>query len=1233
MLTPSSKSDERLWRSTLKFPLLNTNTFFFLHTTDPDLLSSPPNFAGKLKLHRRRGHSNSSPPPPFSIEAFTGKSYATMTQVTGTESHEFVIWVQFLLLILLLLLAFVVVVAVFALVVLGVFGCIMTLAGETEGMSRSWMYEKRTSLGFLNGVEEFCRCALEHQENVQDNGFYCPCVDCENVSRVSSIKTLRDHVIRRGFRQQYHVWIWHGEIGGYTGNSSENPIIDHHVHTEPIDRTEDMFSEEDDEGEEDVDDDIEEDHIDEMMEAIQDKPHLFERLSEAAEKPLYPGCVKYTQLSAVSVLTNLKIKGGVTDAIFSQFLEALEDMFPEGNVLPKSTYYANKLMCPFGLAYEKIDACPNDCILYRKEFADLDKCPRCGKSRYKLPDGVMPGEGKKGPSAKLLWYLPIIPRFRRLFSIKKEAKNLRWHADKRKKDGLLRHPADSPQWKDIDEEFPEFGKEDRNLRLALSTDGMNPFGSLSSQHSTWPVLLVIYNLPPWLCMKSKNIMLSLLIQGPKQPGNDIDVYLAPLIDDLKKMWDEGISVLDAYGDEIFTLRAMLFCTINDYPAYGNLSGYKVKGKMPCPVCEDDMESTWLPNSRKHVYPVHRKWLNRFHPYRKKKSIFDGNVEERRFRRPSSGREVYNRVKGIETVFGKSGKNKKDGIWKKESAFWKLEYWKHLSVRHCLDVMHIEKNVCEAILGTLLNMDKKSKDGIKVRRDMQHLKIRPHLWPKLKEKARKGKGKSYYLPPACYTLSKVEKRIFLECLYGIKVPKGYSSNIRKLVCMTELKLHAMKSHDCHVMMQVLLPIAIRGILPKHVRDAITRLCSFFNTICNKVLDPEELDKLQANVVVTLCQFEMYFPPSFFDIMVHLVVHLVREIKLCGPVFMRWAYPFERHMGCMQRKVRNPARPEASMIQGTVSAEIGAFIAEYMSRAEPIGLPKSRHEGRLEGKGTIGAKDISAPLEKQMQAHLCVLQQLTEVSPYLEKHMQELRARNPTKTERALVLEHNRTFSDWFQNKVMAELDVKGHKISNTIKWLSYGPQDTLHSYEGYDINGYTFHTLRQDKKSRSTQNSGVTMVASSRDYASAKDKNPVDATHPYYGVIQEIWVLDYSGKIKVPLFQCKWAENSRRGVKLVDNNMTIINMTRLRDTSEPFILASQAKQVFYIRDNVDHDWSVVVKGKRYILGVGDVDDEEEYDQFDDSPPFSISESDVLDGTDNDTNYMRLDHTEGITVDEP
>ena len=87
------------------------------------------------------------------------------------------------------------------------------------------------------------------------------------------------------------------------------------------------------------------------------------------------------------------------------------------------------------------------------------------------------------------------------------------------------------------------------------------------------------------------------------------------------------------------------------------------------------------------------------------------------------------------------------------------------------------------------------------------------------------------------------------------------------------------------MQQLLSVAIRSILPKKVRHAIIRLCSFFNVIYSKVIDPEVLDSLEAEIVIILCQLEMHFPPSFFDVMVHLTVHLVREIRFCGLVFLR------------------------------------------------------------------------------------------------------------------------------------------------------------------------------------------------------------------------------------------------------------------------------------------------------------------------------------------------------------
>ncbi|KAA0063868.1 hypothetical protein IC582_019299 [Cucumis melo] len=126
------------------------------------------------------------------------------------------------------------------------------------------------------------------------------------------------------------------------------------------------------------------------------------------------------------------------------------------------------------------------------------------------------------------------------------AKNLCWHANDRKVDGVLRHPANTPSWRLVDHLWLDFGSESRNLRLGLSTNGINPYGDLSTKYSCWPVIATIYNFPSWLCMRRKYLMLTMLISGPKQPGYDINVYIAPLIDDLKLMWKEGVQCFDAH---------------------------------------------------------------------------------------------------------------------------------------------------------------------------------------------------------------------------------------------------------------------------------------------------------------------------------------------------------------------------------------------------------------------------------------------------------------------------------------------------------------------------------------------------------------------------------------------------------------------------------------------------------------------------------------------------------------
>jgi hypothetical protein len=143
---------------------------------------------------------------------------------------------------------------------------------------------------------------------------------------------------------------------------------------------------------------------------------------------------------------------------------------------------------------------------------------------------------KRKISALVMWYLPVIDHLKRVFSNPRDAELVRWHSEKhRKNDEEIRHPADGTQWKFFDLQYKSFGSESRNIRFALSTDGMNPFGENRTVHSTWPVILAMYNLSTWLCHKRKYIMFSILIQGLKQADIDIDVFLEPLMEDMVKL--------------------------------------------------------------------------------------------------------------------------------------------------------------------------------------------------------------------------------------------------------------------------------------------------------------------------------------------------------------------------------------------------------------------------------------------------------------------------------------------------------------------------------------------------------------------------------------------------------------------------------------------------------------------------------------------------------------------------
>jgi len=206
-----------------------------------------------------------------------------------------------------------------------------------------------------------------------------------------------------------------------------------------------------------------------------------------------------------------------------------------------------------------------------------------------------------------------------------------------------------------------------------------------------------------------------------------DIYLSPLIEDLRLLWNDSVEVFDAYEKVNFNLRALLFCTINDFPTYGNLSGYSVKGHRACPICEENTSYYELKYGRKTCYVGHQNFLKRNHPYRRLKKAFNGCQKDRTAPPPLTGDEEYNQVSHVKVTYGKTVKHSGvKNIWKKKLIFFELPFWSKLDVRHCIDIIHVEKNACDSIIGTWLNIQGKKKDEINARKDLVEMGVRFEL---------------------------------------------------------------------------------------------------------------------------------------------------------------------------------------------------------------------------------------------------------------------------------------------------------------------------------------------------------------------------------------------------------------------------------------------------------------------------------------------------------------------------
>ncbi|XP_021840141.2 uncharacterized protein [Spinacia oleracea] len=456
----------------------------------------------------------------------------------------------------------------------------------------------------------------------------------------------------------------------------------------------------------------------------------YKKLLEDSEDKLYEGCTNFSKLSFLLHLFHLNCMNHWSIESFNMLLKLILDAFPQILDFPSSFYYSKKMIKDLGLGYEKIDACPNNCMLYWGEFLEKDKCHVCGTSRWaktKGKGGITSDQGtntyKKGVPAKVMRYFPLIPRLKRIYMSPETVEDMRWHDTERLGEDdkkILRHPSDALTWKEFDERHRDFALDPRTVRLGLLSDGLNPYRLMNTTYSTWPVMLIPYNLPPWLCMKPSSFILSKLIPGKASLGNDIDVYLQPLVHELKLLWT-GVEAFDAFEGKKFNLPADFLWTINDFPGYAMLSGLSTKGYNACPIYIDSTPSDRFGN--KICYCSYRKWLPLDHPYR----IQGANLCEKYGtnewgKAPScpSGTDIVSEQEKVEYVYGKSkapqkkkqrGDNDNNDVQyesafgTKRSIFFDLVYWEHNLLRHNLDVMHIEKNVSENILGTLLSMER------------------------------------------------------------------------------------------------------------------------------------------------------------------------------------------------------------------------------------------------------------------------------------------------------------------------------------------------------------------------------------------------------------------------------------------------------------------------------------------------------------------------------------------------
>lgn len=351
---------------------------------------------------------------------------------------------------------------------------------------RSWMYNGRrkrnqVSADWILKTTDFLDRAFSR--DTSGDGVMCPCNYCNN-TRPQTRDTMRKHLFKHGFRPEYTVWVYHGE-------SDSDPTRDDVLRQRTFDEDGDAEVHRMD----DMVDDVRDAHISVEEEEPEPIARAFYEMLTASNQPLHAH-TEVSQLDAITRLLAVKSQFSISIAGFDALLNVFGALLPQGHKLPLNLYEAKKFLSALNMPYEKIDVCPKYCMLFRKENSEKTHCDKCGESRYMEVQNSYGEKKQLNFPMKVLRYLPFIPRLQRLYMSEPQAKQITWHKyGHRYHPNKIVHPADAEAWKQFDPDFSEFASDARNVRIAIATDGFNPFGMGAASYTCWPVFVIPLNLP------------------------------------------------------------------------------------------------------------------------------------------------------------------------------------------------------------------------------------------------------------------------------------------------------------------------------------------------------------------------------------------------------------------------------------------------------------------------------------------------------------------------------------------------------------------------------------------------------------------------------------------------------------------------------------------------------------------------------------------------------------------